>query len=259
MGTRLRIESSTSIYHVMQRGVGKQIIFEDYEDHSYYLKKLAECKETIRYDLLAYCLMNNHIHLLLKIEKPSLSVLMHRLGTSYAWYYNNKYDHCGHVFQGRFLSEPVQDDKYLQSCIRYIHNNPVAAGISARENYQWSSYNEYVLGEGNGQCDTDFFLSIIGGKDEFVRFSKTIDDTKVMDPDSTRPSYEDGFEIIKEVCKLKNIDGSIDGSIVGRLSKHERNNVIRILQSQGYSAREIERLTGVSKNIIYKVATVYGK
>lgn len=250
MSRTFRIESSTDIYHVMQRGVGKQIVFEDDADCRFYLNRLFELKNEMNFEILAYCLMYNHTHLLIKADKETLSSMMQRLGTSYAMYFNVKYERVGHLFQGRFLSQVVQDDKYLRTCIRYIHNNPVAAGISTLEMYPWSSYNEYLIDK--GICERKYLYSCIGGRDSFAEFSKVADDTQVLDIDSGLLTYESGIDTIKELCGLKKEDGLVDGSIVKMLSKQDRDRVLRGLKKKGYTARQIERITGICKNIVYK-------
>lgn len=96
MSRRPREESETGYYHVMQRGAGKQILFEDDTDYQRYLDKLLECKNEIGFLLPAYCLMNNHVHLLIRTTQlRDLSKAMSRIGTSYAAYYNNRYQHVG--------------------------------------------------------------------------------------------------------------------------------------------------------------------
>ena len=134
MARRAREISPTGYYHVIQRGVGKQILFEDEKDYKRYLRKLRESKEQYQVSVVAYCLMSNHVHLLLHSEDiAAISRMMRVLGASYASFYNIKYDHTGHVFQDRYLSNPIRDEEHLLTCIRYIHNNPVRAGIDTRE------------------------------------------------------------------------------------------------------------------------------
>lgn len=241
-----RVDSPTGIYHVMQRGVGKQIIFESENDYKYYIKKLKEYKGVFNIDIISYCLMENHVHLLVKSESCNdVSRFVHRIGTSYALYYNGKYSRTGHVFQGRYACEIVGNEKYLMTCVRYIHNNPVKAGISTREDYRWSSYCEYLIGD--GISDTDFFLSIIGGKNSFVEYSNQLDDTKVMDCDSITPTLDDALEIIRSTTGID----CIETSIVKGLSKDRRDSTINALKKSGFTCKEIERMTGVSRAIIY--------
>ena len=123
-----RIPSASGCYHVVLRGIGKQILFEEDEDYRRFLHTLERYLRDEKADIYAYCLMENHVHLLLHADS-GLDRLMKRIGTSYAYYFNEKYSRSGHLFQDRFSSEPVEDEAYLLAVVRYIHNNPQKAGI----------------------------------------------------------------------------------------------------------------------------------
>ncbi len=113
MPRRARSMSASNYMHVIVRGNGKQLLFEDTNDYRYYLRKLEfYCMDT-EVLVCAYCLMDNHVHLLVKGELKSISLLMKKLGVSYSWYYNKKYDRVGHLFQDRFKSEPIEDEAYF--------------------------------------------------------------------------------------------------------------------------------------------------
>lgn len=242
-----RKESPTGIYHVMQRGVGKQVIFEEDSDYKFYLKKLVEYKNLLDVEVLAYCLMDNHVHLLVSAESMNnMSRLIQRLGSSYAVYYNQKYLHTGHVFQGRFACEIVDSDQYLLTCTRYIHNNPVKAGITTRESYKWSSYNDYVLGKGIAKPNK--VMTMLGSINHFIEFSQITDDADVMDCDRMKLTTKDGIELVRKKCGY-DIE---DGTVVGRLCKNDRDSILRELKNTGFTIKQIQRITGVSKTIIYR-------
>jgi len=140
-----RQHSSTGVYHVMMRGNGKSDIFIDNEDRYKFLDILYNKKELSEYSLYAYCLMSNHVHLLIKENVESLSQCLKRINISYACYFNKKYERIGHFFQDRYRSECIETDSYLLSALRYIHNNPVKAKIAMGPgDYSWSSYNIYL-------------------------------------------------------------------------------------------------------------------
>ncbi len=101
-------------------------------------------KEKYQYELYAYCLMTNHVHLILYDKNQNLSKALQSLTVSYSSYWNKKYERVGHVFQNRFLSKNVETAEYLKSLCRYIHQNPDKSRIAKMEEYQWSSYQEYV-------------------------------------------------------------------------------------------------------------------
>lgn len=239
--------SKLGIYHVMQRGVGKQIIFEDKQDHRFYLDRLKEYRTFANCDILAYCIMDNHAHILVKSESlNNLSEMMRKLGTSYANYYNQKYEHSGHVFQGRFLSEAVNDESYLFACVRYIHNNPVKAGITSRDRYPWSSYREYI-GD-TILINTGILLPLIGDVQNFESFSAQADDIMVLDFEGYGLTEADAINIINRELGT----GCCSANIVKTLNKPERDKILVILKDLGMSVRTIERITGVNKNIIYR-------
>lgn len=140
-----RTFSGTGIYHIMGRGNEKKNIFLDPEDKIKFVEILRNKKKQQEYILYGYCIMNNHFHLLIKEEKDSISRIMKRINTSYACYFNKKYDRVGHVFQDRYRSEAVENEGYLLGVLRYIHNNPVKAGlVSTPLDYQWCSFNQYI-------------------------------------------------------------------------------------------------------------------
>ena len=140
MTRTLRSKSGTGIYHVMMRGVNHQIIFEHPKDYTKFLELLYQMVHPTdelnhpippNCSIYAYCLMPNHVHILLKEENEGLSSIIKRISAAYALFYNKKYERVGHLFQDRFKSEPVNDESYFFTLIRYIHQNPVAAGLSA--------------------------------------------------------------------------------------------------------------------------------
>ena len=137
---------NTSFFHVMVQGINKEEIFKQTKDKEKYLNVINKYREMYNVTILAYCVMNNHTHMLIYCESTEkLSIFMHRINANYARYYNIKYSRVGYVFRDRFLSEPIYDEKYLYNCINYIHLNPVEAGIVEEPaDYIYSSYREYI-------------------------------------------------------------------------------------------------------------------
>ncbi|SRR5258706_1051607 len=142
--SKLRIDVTDVPYHVFARGNNKQPIFFDEVDRLVFLKYCREAKKQFDFRLFTYALMTNHFHLLLLMEKESsLSQLMQCIQFQYARYVNRKYQQVGHLFQGRFNSLLVETDSYFLTVDRYIHLNPVRAGMVAKpEDFPWSSYRE---------------------------------------------------------------------------------------------------------------------
>jgi len=133
--------------HIFTRGNDKKKIFIDDYDCEYFLGKLIEYSRECQMSIICYALMPNHLHFIIRQNADIVvSTFMHKLSGSYAMYFNKRYVHVGHVFQGRFKSKTVKDDDYLLHLSRYIHLNPldIAGSMNGLERYLWSSYAEYV-------------------------------------------------------------------------------------------------------------------
>ena len=151
MARQSRAVSESGYYHVMLRGTGKRRLFEDDLDRRAFLRFASTATERYGVTVIAWCLMDNHVHLILLDQTHGLSGAMASLCTSYAKYVNERTGSVGHVFENRFKSKPIEDDSYLLVAVRYVHCNPAKAGICDAANYQWSSYHEYVSPNGSDQ------------------------------------------------------------------------------------------------------------
>lgn len=246
-----RERSETGIYHVMIRGINKQIIFQDNEDKEKFIFKVKEYEDLGKYIIYSYCLMDNHIHILLKEMEDEISTAIKRISSSYVFWYNNKYDRSGHLFQGRFKSEVVNSTEYLLTVMRYIHKNPVQANIVLNpEDYIWSSYNEYIYEEFN--ANKNFILNHFShNKKRALKLFKEyhIDDTKDNCLDIKDKRLLSDTELINIINKL-----DIDITEIEKLDKVKKYNVLRKLKSiEGTTIRQISRITGVSKSLISSV------
>lgn len=176
-----RAVSESGIYHVVSRGSGRQLIFEDDADRMSFITTLGESARRAGVDILGWCLMPNHVHLILLDCEQSLSDVMQRVLTSYARRFNWRTGHVGHVFQGRFSSAPIEGERYLLAAVRYLHLNPERAGICSAEQYDWSSYREYAGGVPRVEvADTSLVLEMLGGQSGFVELCR--DDAKGVEP-----------------------------------------------------------------------------
>lgn len=145
MSRQLRIEYQGALYHVTARGNSKSAIFINDDDRCKFLETLDSCTKAFNYICHAYCIMNNHYHLLIETPDANLSAGIHRLNSIYAQYFNKQYDRVGHVFQGRFKAILVQRDDYLLELCRYIVLNPVRAGVVNHPGeYKWSSFSSTI-------------------------------------------------------------------------------------------------------------------
>jgi len=248
---KARPKSESGIYHIIMRGINRQIIFSESEDYHRFLQTLKHYKEICGYHIYAYCIMNNHIHLLVKIGNEPLAQIMRRICGKFVYWYNSKYDRAGYLFQDRFKSEPVEDDPYLLTVIRYIHQNPLKAGLVDKiEHYPWSSYNAYI--RQGSLIDQDFVLNIFNNNrekalKEFVKFNNQNTDQKCMDLEEIkRITDQEAINIIKEVCKINSTDE------IQTLDKYSRDICLRELKREGLSVRLLQGLTGINRGVIQK-------
>ena len=245
MARQKRMKSETGIYHVMLRGINKQQVFKNEDDYKMFLRALAKCKKISGFRLHAYCLMDNHIHLLIQEDKEPIALVFKRLGDMFVYWYNEKYKRTGAVFQGRYRSIPVNDDEYFITVLKYIHNNPVKAGIVSNcADYEFSSYNSYFIQF--GLVDTEFTYSLMS-VDEFKRIHSESDDFSkitIEDTSKTRLSDTEAMDIIISQTHLKKTDE------FKSLPKEMQKAYVRMLKNEGLSMRQICRLTGISDRMV---------
>jgi REP-associated tyrosine transposase len=148
MGRVNRLIDSDFVYHVVNRGNNRQDVFHDESDYRAYLESLERTQLRYPFRLFGYCLLTNHVHLLLRTE-PGVSVsrIMQSLTVAHTWRYHRRHSGVGHVWQGRFKSPVVQDDSHFWTVLRYIEANPLRAGLTGDPaDYPWSSYLAHGLG-----------------------------------------------------------------------------------------------------------------
>ncbi|MFZ5645389.1 MAG: REP-associated tyrosine transposase [Bacillota bacterium] len=147
MARKPRIQYPGAFYHIIVRGNQRQNIFLDDADRLEYIKRLKRYKQKCGFILYAYVLMSNHVHLLLETPKDPIARIMQMINFTYTQYFNKKYNKVGHLFQGRYKSYLCDKDNYLLGLVRYIHKNPVRAGlVKLPEEYHWSSQRDYIDG-----------------------------------------------------------------------------------------------------------------
>ncbi|MBW6464335.1 MAG: transposase [Firmicutes bacterium] len=250
MPRKARQKSESGIYHIITRGVNRQAIFEDDDDRQQYYMVLAKAKDKSPFELYAYCFMDNHVHLLIREGAENVSDVMRRIGSSYVYRYNKKYDRVGYLFQDRYRSEPVCDDQYFMTVLRYIHNNPLKAGIvKSIEDYKWSSFDDYL--KDRGITDTEFALNMFAKNKEkalnlFDKFHQEINDDQCLDIDLIdRLNDEEALRIILKTFEVESIAGISD------MNRQDRDLCIKRLKNNyRLSVRQIEKLTGINRGII---------
>ena len=241
MGNAYRKRSEGDIYHITMRGMGRQVIFECDDDRRHFLESLVSAVKNGDGELLAWCLMDNHVHLLLHEPIEQISRAMQSLCTSYAKYFNLKYDRVGSLFQGRFGSVAIESDSQLLACVRYIHLNPTEIGQPLT--WRWSSYRDYL---GNaGPTDTRFVMSIVGGETAFKNLHYATD----------APAFKTARHRMTESEARETavgILGDVNPYELRSLARAERNSYLRKMKEAGISIRQIERITSIGRGIISK-------
>jgi len=240
-----RKKSKTGIYHIILRGINRQTIFVDDEDNEKFLQTLIDCKEISGFELYGYCLMGNHAHILLKEKEENLEQIFKRIGSRYVYWYNWKYNRCGHLFQDRFKSEPVEDDGYFVAVLRYIHQNPLNAGMSTSiDNYRWSSYKAYI--EKTRTIDYEFALGIINEKN-YISFMSEEGKEKCLEIGNKRLQDIELMELIEAKYNVKAI-------MIQSEPRTKIEQILReVLKIDGVSTRQLSRVTGISVNIIWRL------
>ncbi|MDO9575456.1 MAG: transposase [bacterium] len=246
MARKSRIEYPGAFYHVMARGNHRESIFRDDHDRERFLKKLLEYKERYGFILYAYTLMSDHIHLLIEVRKEPLSRVMQGLLQSHTQWYNRKYKTVGHLFQGRYKAILCDKNNYLLTLLRYIHLNPVRAGIVKEPaKYRWSSHRAYLDLDHSDIVDTEFVLTQLSSNtqesrqiyqsfvQEWVNESKEEDFYRTIDQ---RFLGEEDF--IEEVKKKSGEELLIEDDVLKNKTLDE-------------IAKEVEKLTGVTLSDLY--------
>ena len=170
MARKARVEVEGGLYHVITRGNNRRRMFDSPADFEKFLSLLAVQKLRLPFFLYAYCLMTNHVHLLIERQADALGRIMHRVLTGYSQYYNRRRRRVGHLLQGRHKAILCQSDQYLSELVRYIHLNPVRAGmVNLPEQYQYSGHRAYLGLEPAGIVDVDPVLRHFGARKDVAR------------------------------------------------------------------------------------------
>ena len=240
-----RRKSEGGYYHVILRGISRQILFEDEEDNERFLSTVHRYRRELGFQLIAWCLMENHVHMLLHDSREQLDLIMKKIAGSYAIYYNRKYGRSGHLFQDRFMSEAIDSDEYLLTVVRYIHRNPEKAGIARAEEYRWSSYRDYL--SPGSFTDNGLVLEMLGGSSEFEAWMSRRADDKCLDVQYKRVVQDkDAQKLIRAAFKLSS------GTQLQQFDKKRRDAALHELKEHGLTIRQLERLTRINRGIIQR-------
>ena len=261
MPRRARKTGVTGVYHVMLRGINRNVIFRDEQDFRKYIKVLNLHAHPIGVDeiekepschIYAYCLMSNHVHLLVQERSKTLSELMKSIGISYVSYVNRRYDRCGPLFQDRFLSEPVDDVGYFINLLRYIHQNPLRAGmVNSLDAYHWSSWCEYKYDK-PGLCVHALPFSGISWekiRELVCNINETIDEKKMGIDYLMRMTDDQARSCIARICENEGLNPNLK-----ELPKENRNYVIIKALECGVGVRQLARITFIAHSTIHRLS-----
>ena len=248
MARQARQMSRSGFMHLITRGIGRQLIFEDRSDYQYYLKILERFSTETGTRICAYCLMENHVHLLAHGEPAQIVLLMKKLGVNYAGYFNKKYERTGHLFQDRYKSEPVEDEAYLLTVFRYILRNPEKAGICRASEYPWSSYPLYM--NPPAFMDLEPFRERLGDAAQYAAFIGAENGDDCMEYDSVLKDDRWAQAVVQKCLGTRN------GQELQQYDRTRRNEALKQLRGQGMTIRQIERMTGINRNIVQRVTSM---
>ena len=242
-----RTVSESGAYHVMLRGINRQRIFEDDDDRESLLASLDKSLIKSEARLFAWCLMSNHLHLLLKEGHEPIGSTVKRMATGYVRHYNVKNGHVGALFQDRFQSETVPDERYFLTVLRYIHQNPLKARLCKHcAEWKYSSYSEY-LGEAN-RTDTSLLFSLMSPE----RFKEWTDEPNrdlCLDI-GAQPKRKPSDEDIKK--QLWHLTGADSVARFQALTKEEQERALSKLKAKGVTIKQLQAATGLSYYAIQK-------
>ncbi len=233
----------------MSRALNKQLLFDEEIDYIRYLQILNNVKKEFGLIIYAYCLMSNHVHIVLKDSKNELSKAIRRLNSIYAMYYNKKNIRTGYVFSDRFKSESIETKEYLLTCIRYVHRNPVKAGICKRANqYKFTSIHAYKSESGN-------YLKLVNvrpvlklfNNGDFLKWNDEESDEQCMDITFNKLSDAEVIRELLNIAKLKKIND------FRKLDEPVKMIMILKMIDRGIPMMQLSRITGIYYSKIQKL------
>ena len=239
MPRTMRGLSENNTYHIVLKGINAQQIFFDNEDYVSFLSVLKNTCKSYNASLCAYCLMRNHVHLLMQFSERNAAQFFKSFGASFVFRYNAKYDRVGGLFNGRYYSKAINDDEYLLMALKYIHYNPVKAGLCENPfDWTWSSYREYVSHH-EKFADTRFIKSILTDK-QFLELHQA----------KTHDIFE-SLMIDNEIWKVN--DKQLTTAVNELRQVCTTDEILVQLKQAGIPAYKIAKLLGVPRDYAYKI------
>lgn len=250
MSGNIRSISSIDIYHIIFRGSGKQIIFEDNDDRLLFLRLLNKYVKELDGEVYAWTLMSDHVHIVLHMPLGDIAILMKKIGATYFRNFNDKSNRSGHVLQDRYHSEAINTDEYLMTCVRYVHQNIEKASVCKMEEYEWSSHRDYVgvrYGSSPLDTETDFVLAVFEGIENYAIFhSQRNYAVPCIDVGKSGKRMTDDEALIY----AKSLLGDEVFYHLKEMDKPIRDSKLRLLKEHNLTGRQIGRLTGIGEATI---------
>lgn len=247
---------SKRINHVIIRGVNKQMIFLDKQDKEKMLKEIKNTKEKYDYELYAYVIMPNHVHMLIHDKQCNLSFIMNSLQTRYVNYFNKKYERVGHLFQDRYFNKAIEDEEYFKNTVKYIHKNPEKAFLCKMEEYQWSSYHEYVQNE-QSIVDISIFLQMLEN-DRTIALKKFEEYHKQNEENKFSDSIE--YELQKKLTDEQLVEALTERLRINNIQKIQQYNnkgILELLKGVTkipyISINQLSRVTGINRKVLANI------
>ena len=251
--------SESGLYHAVLRGNDRQLIFNDDEDRRCFLDALSHAIQIDGFAVHCYCLMDNHVHIVAEQrDGEHIGTLFRHLGTAYVRRFNHRHERVGHLFQDRFWSEPIESNERLLSTVRYIHLNPVRAGVCSQpDRYRHSSYNTYMatyesrIGNSSTLLTTELVESLMS-KGQFLEWHRDRPMPclgKSMAPHGPRHrSDRDALIAAQQALDISGAEAL--RQFVSQADRHTRATIIFRLDELGMSISQISRLTGMARKTI---------
>lgn len=230
----------------MLRGIDKRDLFLRDEDYLKFIDYMKKAKAKADFTIYAYCLMTNHVHLLLKTENEELGEIVKRITVGYAQHHNVENGRTGHLFQNRFRSEVVETDKYFLTVLRYIHQNPLKARmVEDMRDYKWSSFKDYLT-EDHLIIDSTFALGYFADIKDFTKFMQEANQDECLEYNPTK-RWQD--EELKDYISSHTDMGKLNG-----LDKKSRDEILKIIKTNTMASnRQLARVTGIGRGVLEKI------
>jgi REP element-mobilizing transposase RayT len=255
-----RKESDTGYYHIMTRGINKEYIFNNDFEKDMILRifdeKLQQKPENELFRIVAYCIMSNHLHMIVHSEKKALINIMKKVNITYAMSYNRKNNRVGALFQERYKSQVICDEKHLFGAIRYVHNNPLKARmVQDVKDYRWSSIVEYIEKRSYliDPIEKKLVLDRFHSNDDFLKFHTYEDDREHLELSEEIEEQREhkAQKIVEEYFLEKGINEK-------RHLRDKDELILRLLKESKLSNRKIAKLVEVSVSTVARMSAQMG-